>query len=126
MFSQTLKRGNGKNEIRQRNRRMEDERREYGTKKSGHEKTSPAGLSLPNQNRIIIINIIWQYSIRHAKHNEIQLTKNKMDLNNLKMKNHPPARIILIKLSLKKLFTEICAVNIVLDVYLLLLVLYTI
>ena len=47
-----------------------------------------------------------------------------MDLNNLKMKNHPPSRIVLIKLSLKKLFTEISAVNIVLDLYLLLLLLY--
>ena len=25
------------------------------------------------------------------KYNEIQLTKNKMDLNNQKMKNHPPS-----------------------------------
>ena len=25
------------------------------------------------------------------KFNEIQLTKNKMDLNNRKMKNHPPS-----------------------------------
>ena len=27
------------------------------------------------------------------KYNEIQLTKNKMDLNNLKMTNHPPSPI---------------------------------
>ena len=28
------------------------------------------------------------------KYNEIQLTKNKMDLNNLKMKNHPPSSTV--------------------------------
>ena len=29
------------------------------------------------------------------KYNEIQLTKNKMDLNNQKMTNHPPSPIII-------------------------------
>ena len=28
-------------------------------------------------------------------YNEIQLTKNKMDLNNRKMKNHPPSSALL-------------------------------
>ena len=31
------------------------------------------------------------------KVNEIQLTKNKINLNNQKMKNHPPSRILLNK-----------------------------
>ena len=30
------------------------------------------------------------------KYNEIQLTKNKMDLNNRKMKKHPPSTVIFI------------------------------
>ena len=29
------------------------------------------------------------------KYNEIQLTKNKMDLNNQKMKNHPPSPVVI-------------------------------
>ena len=29
------------------------------------------------------------------KYNEIQLTKNKMDLNNRKMKDHPPSPVII-------------------------------
>ena len=32
------------------------------------------------------------------KDNEIQLTKNKMDLNNQKMTNHPPSPAIIYKL----------------------------
>ena len=31
------------------------------------------------------------------KNNEIQLTKNKMDLNNRKMTNHPPSPAIIYK-----------------------------
>ena len=53
------------------------ERSKAGTKY----KISPDGLSLSNQNTIII-NITW-YSIRYGEYNENQLTKNKMDLNNL-------------------------------------------
>ena len=52
---------------------------ERSKQQSGHErKRSPDGLSLPNQNTIII-NIIWQHFIRKAKkkYNEIQLTKNR-------------------------------------------------
>ena len=37
-------------------------------------------------------NIILYYKI-WKKHNEIQLTKNKMDLNNRKMTNHPPCPV---------------------------------
>ena len=48
-------------------------------------------LSLPNQNTILI-NIKWYYYTRYGKkYNEIQLTKNKIDLNNQKMRNHPPS-----------------------------------
>ena len=57
--------------------------------KAGTKKDVP-GLSHLNQNTIII-NIIWLYFIKKwKKYNEIQLTKNKMELNNLKMTNHPP------------------------------------
>ena len=51
------------------------ERSKAGTKKS------PDGLSSPNQNTII--NIILY---KRKKYNEIQLTKNKVDLNNRKIK----------------------------------------
>ena len=37
----------------------EEGKKRGGKKKSGHEKIGPDGLSLPNQNTIII-NIIWQ------------------------------------------------------------------
>ena len=45
--------------------------------------TSPDGLSHPNQNIIIIINkiLLLFYKI-WKKNNEIQSTKNKMELNN--------------------------------------------
>ena len=50
------------------------ERRKAGTKER-----NPNGLSLPNQNTILM-NIIWYYFARYGKkYNEIQLTKNKMD-----------------------------------------------
>ena len=45
------------------------------------EKRSLDGLNYPNKNTIIT-NIICQYFIRDGKkYNEIQLTKNKMDLD---------------------------------------------
>ena len=56
----------------------------------GTKERSPDSLSLPNQNTILI-NIKWYYFTRYEKNNEIQLTKNKMDLNNRKMTNHPPS-----------------------------------
>ena len=40
-----------------------------------------------NTCKIIIFYKKWK------KYNEIQLTKNKMDLNNRKMKNHPPSPV---------------------------------
>ena len=68
------------------------ERREYGKKKSRHE--SPDSLSLPNQ-IIILINIKCYYFKRYGKkYNEIQLTWNKVDLNNrYLMTNHPPSPV---------------------------------
>ena len=51
----------------------------------------PNGLSLPNQNTILI-NIIWSFFYKLQKYcNERQLTKNEMKLNNQKQKNHPPS-----------------------------------
>ena len=38
-----------------------------------------------NEQNIVVFYKIWE------KNNEIQLTKNKMDLNNRKMTNHPPS-----------------------------------
>ena len=46
-------------------------------------------LALPNQNTIQINNMVL-----FSKYKEIQLTKNKMDLNNRKMTNHPPSPVI--------------------------------
>ena len=57
---------------------------------AGTNKRSPDGLSHPNRNTIIINNLVKFYK-KWKKNNEIQLTKNKMDLNNLKMTNHPPS-----------------------------------
>ena len=51
------------------------------------EKICPDGLSHPNQNIIIINNVVAFYMI-WKNYNEIQLTKNKVDLNNRKMTNH--------------------------------------
>ena len=62
---------------------------------AGTKERSPDCLSLPSQNTILI-NVKWYYFMRHGKkYNEIQLTKNKMDLNNRKMTNHPPSPEIL-------------------------------
>ena len=57
---------------------------------AGTNKRSPDGLSHPNRNTIIINNLVKFYK-KWKKYNEIQLTKNKMDLNNRKMTNHPPS-----------------------------------
>ena len=51
------------------------------------ERKSPDGLSYPNQNTIILTQFVSIYKI-WKKYNEIQLTKNKMDLNIRKMTNH--------------------------------------
>ena len=57
-------------------------------------KRSPDGLSHPNRNTIIINNRVKFYK-KWKKYNEIQLTKNKMDLNNRKMINHPSSPALL-------------------------------
>ena len=64
--------------------------------KVGKKKISPNCLSLPNQknnnnNNCIVVFYIWK------KYNEILLTNNKMDLNNLKMMYHPPSPVRLNK-----------------------------
>ena len=56
--------------------------------KAGTNKSSPDGLSHPNRNTIIINNLVKFYK-KWKKNNEIQLTRNKMDLNNRKMISHP-------------------------------------
>ena len=40
---------------------------------------------------MVIFYKIWK------KYNEIQVTKNKMELNNREMKNHPPSPVIGLK-----------------------------
>ena len=55
-------------------------RREYGKNDSGYEKLSSDILSLTNQNKIN--NIMVSYKI-WKKYAEIQLRKNKMDLNSI-------------------------------------------
>ena len=58
MLSQTLVHGNGKNEIRHRNRRRLEKEVSMEKNKAGtKEKRSPDGLNYPNENTIII-NII--------------------------------------------------------------------
>ena len=57
---------------------------------AGTNKRSPDGLSHPNRNTIMINNLVKFYE-NWEKNNAIQLTKNKMDLNNRKMTNHPPS-----------------------------------
>ena len=56
---------------------------------AGTNKRNPDGLSHLNRNTIIN-NLVKLYK-KWKKNNEIQLTKNKMDLNNRKMTNHPPS-----------------------------------
>ena len=57
---------------------------------AGTNKRSPDGLSHPSRNTIIINNLV-KFNKKWKKNNEIQLTKNKMDLNNRKMTNDPPS-----------------------------------
>ena len=60
------------------------------SKVSTKEKRSPDGINYHYQNKVII-NIDCQYFVRDGKkYNEIQLTKNKIDFNNQKIKNHLP------------------------------------
>ena len=63
-----------------------------------HPKKLKKSLSLPNKNTIVII---WQYfRWDKKKYNEIQLTKNKMGLNNLKIKNNLLSSIALLILTM--------------------------
>ena len=59
--------------------------------KEGTKVRSPDGLSLLNQNKIFNKH----YAILCHKilktYNKIQLTKSELDLNNLKITNHPPS-----------------------------------
>ena len=64
--------------------------RECGKKQSGQEKLKsrrPITTESKNNNNkhyIVVLYMIWK------TYNEIQLPKNKMDLNNRKIKNHSP------------------------------------
>ena len=51
------------------------------------------GLSLPNQNTIIINKYVCILKDMN-EYNEIQIRKNKMDLNNRKLKNPPPSPVL--------------------------------
>ena len=91
-------------------RMKQDKETEEGKKREVRMKISKAGmkkkknhngLSLPNQDTIII-NIICKYFIRYGKiTKKIQLPKNKMDLNIKKNRHHPPSsrNIIIINLT---------------------------
>ena len=61
--------------------------------KAGTNNRSPDGLSHPNHNNINKHNTVLFYK-KCEKHNEIQLTKIKIDLNIRKMTNHPPSPLI--------------------------------
>ena len=54
--------------------------------KAGSKKRSPEGLSLPNQNIIIMNIILFHFYMIFKEYDEIQLRKTKMHLNNRKMK----------------------------------------
>ena len=105
MFSQTLAHGNSKNEIRH----TDEEGKKRGVSmersKAGTKERRPDGLSLPNQNTILI-NIIWYYFPRFGKSTINSINKKEkekmfiqikniwyynVDLNNRKMTNHPPS-----------------------------------
>ena len=60
--------------------------------KTGTDKKSPDGLSHPNQ-KYNIKHIMVIFHKKWKEYGEIQLTKNKMDLNNLIMNNHPPSPV---------------------------------
>ena len=50
--------------------------------------------TLPNQNQnTILINLIWHYFTRYGKVQWNSINKNKMNLNNWKMANHPPSSV---------------------------------
>ena len=59
--------------------------------KARRQKRSPAGLTHSNQNTIVINTILKYFLKIWKKYNEIQLTENKMDLNNRKITYHPPS-----------------------------------
>ena len=81
--------------------RMKDKETDQEGKKGGvsvkrskagtKEKRSPDGPKLSkskhkkNKHNLLVLCKRWK------KYNEIQLTNNKMDLNNLKITNHPPS-----------------------------------
>ena len=62
------------------------------TKSSTHPRKSKYNNN--NEHNLLVFYKIWK------KFKKIQLTKNKMDLNNQKMKNHPPSPIPLAKQNL--------------------------
>ena len=86
MFSQTFTHGHRKTDEDSKKRGVSTE------SKAGTKGRCPDGLSPPDQNTILIntINMVLFYKIR-KRYNEIQLTKNKMDLNNRKMTHRPPS-----------------------------------
>ena len=67
MFSQTLAQGKSKNEIR---KETDEDGKKRGVimerSKAGTKERSPDGLSLPNQNTILI-NIMWYYVTRYGE-----------------------------------------------------------
>ena len=81
-----------RNKIKKRTKKVIREA-EYRKKQSRREKKNPHCLSHPTNENIIIINKIFIFYKIWKKYNEIQLTKNKIDLNSRKMTNHPPSSV---------------------------------
>ena len=74
VFFQGLPNGNSKNEIKGKRRGVSSERSKVGTK----EKRSHDGLSLRNQKKTIIINIIWFIQLNSInKKNRLEQSKNE-------------------------------------------------
>ena len=88
MFSQTFAHGKSKNEIRQREVEVEKKRVNmvHERKKTWRPKQSKLKYNNYKHNLLPFYKI-WK------KYYEVQLTKNKMNLNNRIMKNHPPSPV---------------------------------
>ena len=61
------------------------ERSKAGRKKISRRPITTKSKYNNNNHNMVVFYKIWK------KYDEIKLTKNKMDLNNRKMKNHPPS-----------------------------------
>ena len=89
-FPKHSRMGTERNKTKRQTKTVRREALVWKEAKRARKKTSPDGLSHPNQNTIII-NKIWYYFIRNGKSTMKFNWQKKMDLNIWKITNHPPS-----------------------------------